>query len=1200
MTRPLRLSTARWAALACMLIAAFAAARWSLQLDVGRLLPGLAEVGITSSVLLLLGGAAAWVMAGWPGGKAPDASARLAVQGLALLTALPPALMLVEAVSGMSLGIDIARTGTLPGPLNPHPGRISPNACVALMLLSGCQGLLAGAPGMLARRLSSTGIAVAALIAGVGILGYLLNLEQLYHWGSFNRLTLPTAAALALLSLSLWETRLRWTGVRERLDLHEQRITRRSLAVLALIAIAAGAGGFAALESEFERARREDVHSTAVVTGEALVSAVDSGVWLAQTIATRPVVVEQLAALAVNPQESARRERLRNITRSLLTAGVTAARFVDVAGATLAEAGSFAAQADTPSLALARDYAATSRLVWASGFILATDIPVMDKGALVGRLHSEQHLALMDRLVMRIRDADASSDVLICNRADQVASCVPSKLHPKPFTIPMSEANGNVNLPIGRALRGESGVLLTPDLRGVPVVAAYVPLGRTGLAMVVKADIEAVFAVIRQRLGWLALLLTALTLFGTWVLRQHVRPLVKQLAGEQARCRAILDHSNDAFIGMDGYGHVTDWNLQAERLFGYTAAEAMGCRLSELIIPPLTRAAHEAGMERFRRTGQGRVVNQRVEVIAQHRDGRQLEVELSVASLSTADGFAAHAFVRDVSQRKAAARQLAASEQRMRDVTNAIPAMVGVFDAQERCVFANDLALKVHQLGRDNAIGMPMREGLGEASYALHEAHVKAVLQGRRQTFEGSLPWRDGTGYFQIHLVPMRDAQTDAVNGFYLMTFDITALRSAQLQQERSERRLRSITDSLPALISHLDADGRYLFANGQFQTLLDLKPDRLIGQRIDEVRDADYVEQIKPWLDKAMGGQTVVFESETGPRDGETRKYQQTYVPEFDGAGSVIGVFAVTFDITERKLVEQRLSDAQAHLKAIADNLPVLISYIDRHHRLTFVNKTFEEWMGVDPELAVGSHLKALIGPELYAQRHESLEQALRGERVEFEVVSPAPGQTRHLHTVYIPDRRTDGNIAGVYTLSTDITATKDVERRLQELARIDPLTRLPNRREFEERLTLALARSRRAQKAMAVIYMDVDHFKRINDGHGHAAGDAVLKEFATRIRRAVRSTDTAARLAGDEFVVILEGLQNDAEASRVAAKLVDAIRPPIPLPAGGEIHVTTSVGMACWGGVGEGAQDLLERADRALYRAKAAGRDTFAQTIF
>ena len=1065
-----RLPAARWAALACALISGFVALHWLLRLGDGGILPGLAEAGVVSPMLLLAGSAAAWVMAGWPRGEPPTDMARHAVRGVALLLALLPALMLAEAVGDLSLGVDIRHGDVVPTLLNPHPGRISPNACVALLLLAASLALLAGTASRMAQRVGAMCTLGAAALASMGILGYLLHLEQLYRWGSFNRLTLPTAIGLALLSIALWEQRQRRSTTVQRMDQHEGRIARRSLAVLALVAVAAGAGGFAALESEFEHTRSEDVRSSAVVTGEAITSSLDTGVWLAETIATRPIIVEQLARIAANNADTAAHDRLRTITRSLLTAGVTAARFVGPSGATLAEAGSFATTPDTPSLTLAPDYAETSRLVWAGGFVLVSDQPITAQGVVVGRFLSEHRLALMDRLVTRIRDTDDSSDVLICNRVADAASCVPSKLYPRAFKIPMFDAHGRVNLPINRALLGESGVTLTPDLRGVPVVAAYVPLARTGLAMVVKADIEVVFSTIRQRLSWLALLLIGLVLAGTWVLRLLVRPLVKQLA---------------------------------------------------------------------------------------------------------------------------------ASEQRMRDVANAIPAMVGAFDTEERCIFANDLALKVHGVKREQAIGLTMRVGLGEQSYALHEPHVRAALRGQRQSFEGALPWRGGTGYFQVNLVPMRDSQTNEVCGFYLMTFDVTELRAAQLQQERSERRLRSITDNLPALISHLDADGRYLFANRQFDTLLGLKPEHLLGKRIAEVRAEDYVDQIAPRLQQALAGETVVFESAAEVRDGSDRVFQKTFVPEFDAEGCVVGVFAVTFDITERKLAEQRVSDTQAHLKAIADNLPVLISYIDRSHRLTFANKTFKEWMGVDPELAIGSHLKALVGPELYAQRQQALERALSGERVEFEVLSQALGVTRHLHTVYMPDRRADGSIAGVYTLSTDVTAMKEAERRLQDLARNDSLTGLPNRRELETRLALALARSRRNRKAMALVFMDVDHFKAINDTHGHAAGDAVLKEFATRIRHAVRSTDTAARLAGDEFVVILEGLQSPAEASHVAAKLVDVIRAPMSV-GGIELSVTTSVGVACWGGVGDGADDILERADRALYRAKAAGRDTFAQTVF
>jgi diguanylate cyclase (GGDEF)-like protein/PAS domain S-box-containing protein len=1064
-----RPSAARWAALACMTVAGLAALRWTLSLDLGRLLPALNEAGIVSSLLLLCGGAAAYAMARWPQGRAPGATARRGMVALALLASLLPLLLLTQAISGQPLVPEPAGRGVPATPDNPHPGLTSPNACVALLLLFGTLALLAGPPGRKARWVSGLFLGCATAIAALGLLGHLLRLEQLYHWGSYNRLTLLTAVGLSLLALSLWELRLRWSGLQQRIDLHEQRITRRSLAVLAVVAVCGGASGFAVLESELERARREEVRTASIVSGDAVLGALDTGAWLAAGLAARPVIGEQLAVLADAPDDAAARERLRSIAPHLLAAGVTGARFLDPGGRVLAEAGRLVVTGASPALPLAS--AAGSRLAWVEGYVLRTELPVVDANAVVGRLVTEQRLALLDRVVQRIQLGDARSDVVLCHRGERRATCLPSRHRRQPFELPLDGAGAGAMAPVHRALLGESGVAMTVNDGGERLIAAFQPLGASGLAMVVEASPESMYSSIRERLGWLALLLVGLVMAGTWVLRLHVRPLL---------------------------------------------------------------------------------------------------------------------------------RQLAASEQGMRDVTNAIPAIVGVFDADERCIFANDLALKIHGLTREQALGMTMRAGLGEVVYAVHEPHVRAALQGERRSFEGALPWRGGTGHFQIHLVPMREPQSGAVTGLYLMTFDITALRSAQLQQERSERRLRSIADNLPALISHLDGDKRYLFANRQFETLLGIRPEQLLGQRIDDARDPAYLQQIRPLLDRAMAGETVAFETELGPRGGPVRQYQQTYVPELDGDGRVVGVFAVTFDITDRKLAEQRVSDAQAHLKAIADNLPVLISYIDRDHRLTFVNQTFKTWMGVDPALAAGSHLQALLGPELYAQRLQQIEQALAGERIEFEVVSQALGVTRHLHTVYIPDRHAGGGVSGIYALSTDVTAMKDAERRLQELARNDPLTGLPNRREFETRLVQALARASRARRAMAVIFLDVDHFKAINDGHGHAAGDAVLKEFGARIRAAVRSTDTVARLAGDEFVVILEGLTVDAEASHIADKLVRVVRQPMMLPGGGQIQVTTSIGMARWGGTGEGAEDILERADRALYRAKAAGRDTFAQTFF
>jgi len=242
-------------------------------------------------------------------------------------------------------------------------------------------------------------------------------------------------------------------------------------------------------------------------------------------------------------------------------------------------------------------------------------------------------------------------------------------------------------------------------------------------------------------------------------------------------------------------------------------------------------------------------------------------------------------------------------------------------------------------------------------------------------------------------------------------------------------------------------------------------------------------------------------------------------------------------------------------------------------------------------PEEALGRPLIDVIGPVLHAQRLPYLKGALAGVRQRFETRSEANGVVRDMLTEYVPDLQPDGSVAGVYTLATDITAFKQVERELDQLSRVDPLTGLPNRRQFESRLSESLARARRSQKTMALMFLDMDHFKQINDALGHAAGDAVLRAFADRVRGAVRETDQLCRLAGDEFVLILENLNAPEEAGGVAGKVLDAVKAPLTLQ-GQEVAMSTSIGISCHDGGLEGEVALLGRADDALYAAKAAGR--------
>ena len=300
---------------------------------------------------------------------------------------------------------------------------------------------------------------------------------------------------------------------------------------------------------------------------------------------------------------------------------------------------------------------------------------------------------------------------------------------------------------------------------------------------------------------------------------------------------------------------------------------------------------------------------------------------------------------------------------------------------------------------------------------------------------------------------------------------------------------------------------------------------------------------------------------------------------------------------VAEREIAEAQTRDSERRLKLLTDHVPVVIVYIDREHRYQFINATFEKWFGRSHKESMMQSIREVLGEEAYQLREAYLRRAFSGEEVEYEFTIDGEGEAgrRAFQTSYVPDVGESGAVEGVYGLIHEITKTKAVHTALQFAAATDTLTGIANRRRFDEQLVQSMQRTRVARAPMALAYLDIDRFKAINDSLGHKTGDEVLKEFAARLVRSVRASDLVARLAGDEFVIIFEGVNGAAEVRQIGAKIVDAIRQPFEL-ASGPLPVTTSVGIAIFR---EGAltpAQLLDLADQALYAAKGQGRDGVA----
>jgi len=536
------------------------------------------------------------------------------------------------------------------------------------------------------------------------------------------------------------------------------------------------------------------------------------------------------------------------------------------------------------------------------------------------------------------------------------------------------------------------------------------------------------------------------------------------------------------------------------------------------------------------------------------------------------------------------------SEQQLRDITDNLPALVAYIDPEHQYRFANE---KYREwLGHDpfSMVGRHVAEVLGESAYAAMKGNLDKALAGERVQWARSVR-RDGAErHLLVEYIPDTDAD-GRVRGCYALTMDITQRRAAELEIARSEQRMADLTNAIPAMVGYFDMHETCLYANDAGLRSLGVDRARIPGIAMREALGETVYAQHEPYVREVLQGRRARLEGKVAFA-GRAAHFQAHLIPDRGDGGAQRGFYLMTFDITALKEAEGRRAKLEGQLRAITDNLPVAITYLDAEQRYRFVNRTGLDWLCRPAEEVIGQRIGDILRPIAYERRREAIEQGLAGRRATFEAESITGDVTRILHYDYIPDIESDGRVAGLYGLATDVSALKNVERQLGLLVRADVLTGVANRYSFNETFPLALSRARRALAGIALMYLDIDHFKSINDTLGHAAGDEVLKAFASRLQQSVRVTDTVARLGGDEFVIVLEGLTSAEEPQIVARKIIANVRRPLEVD-GRTLALTTSIGIAFRREVSAAdaatAETLIGRADAALYAAKKAGRDTW-----
>ncbi|MCU7929946.1 MAG: EAL domain-containing protein [Candidatus Thiodiazotropha sp. (ex Codakia rugifera)] len=406
----------------------------------------------------------------------------------------------------------------------------------------------------------------------------------------------------------------------------------------------------------------------------------------------------------------------------------------------------------------------------------------------------------------------------------------------------------------------------------------------------------------------------------------------------------------------------------------------------------------------------------------------------------------------------------------------------------------------------------------------------------------------------------------------------------------RSENRYRQLVDDSPTPILLLQEDKIVFLNEAAKQTLAVSIQKPLINKQAHILFHDASPQLLEAQIKSLRNHNSQPYEAAFRRADGIIIQVEVFVSPvEHEGAPATQLVFT---DVTQRKESDAKLQQAVQIIEHTMEG--VLIT--DSNGVIDSVNPAFTEITGYSEQEIITQHPKILISgrhpPEFFEELWNSVRNtgSWRGEIWN----QRKNGEVYPVWMTISCVRDEQGSVMHYVAVFSDITSIKQTQSQLEHLAHHDSLTNLPNRLLFEDRLEHAIAQAKRQKRQLAVLFLDLDRFKNINDSLGHAMGDELLKEVAARLQKILRDDDTAARLGGDEFTVLVENIDDPSQAAVVAAKIQEKFKAPFKI-AGRELHVTTSIGISIYPEDGKDVADLTKNADAAMYQAKEQGRNNY-----
>lgn len=662
------------------------------------------------------------------------------------------------------------------------------------------------------------------------------------------------------------------------------------------------------------------------------------------------------------------------------------------------------------------------------------------------------------------------------------------------------------------------------------------------------------------------------------------------LRESEGRFRALIENSADIVMLVDRKSKTTYCGPSIMNVLGYDAADCVG-RSSLLWVHPADRLiCREAVREVL--ADESAVKTRLIRV--KHLDGSWKILELAAYNMLETPGVSAVALIgRDVTARCAAEDTIRENEARFRGAFDEAPIGMALQDLDGRFIRVNAAICRMTGYEPEDLLNKPFAEITHPDDLRRDREHLRLMRQGLEASYHTDKRYRraDGTWMWGLLSVTVVRGNDGHPQYFVTQVQDITEARLAEDALRESESRFRHLWNMVGDGIRLVDDNGIVLMVNEAFCQFVGKPAEEMIGRSYFEIYSDEYRSSVDEGeLRQRIRNGTIelAMERDLTLWDG---RYVHVEVSNtvIETEGNRHQVLSSFRDATEKRRAQETLE----RYRVLAEHANDIMLFLRLDGTIMEANDAAARAYGYSRgELArltvndiclpgtedpVGRHeYKAGLAPIVYESNHRRNDGSTFP--VEVSVQSTLIGEESILLIVV-----------------RDTTERTAFAQELTHQAFHDPLTQLPNRALFLDRLVHALASAQRRQDKVAVLFLDMDRFKSVNDSLGHQAGDQLLVAAAGRVQSCIRGADTAARFGGDEFTVLLEGVKDDREAVCTAERILRRLQSPFEID-GHEVFVSGSIGIAISGGVMETPDELLREADAAMYQAKTNGKARYA----